>query len=38
MLFVHEIAKGEAREEIQSSVNYLSFIPSSLIYIKNLTS
>ena len=32
---VQEITEGEAREEILSSVNYLFFISSSLIYRKN---
>lgn len=30
-----EIAEGGAREEIQSSVNFLFFISTSLIYGKN---
>ena len=29
---VHEMTEGEAREEIWSSVNYLFFISTSLIY------
>ena len=33
--FVHEITEGEAREEIWSSVNYLFFISTSLIYREN---
>ena len=32
---VHEITEGKAREEIWSSVNYLFFISTSLIYGKN---
>lgn len=31
-----EITEGDAREEIQSAVNYLFFISTSLIYRKNL--
>ena len=34
---VHEMTEGEAREEIWSSVNYLFFISTSLIYGKNLS-
>ena len=33
--FVHQITEVEAREEIWSSVNYLFFITTSLIYEKN---
>ena len=33
--FVHKIAEGEAKEEIWSSVNYLFFISTSLIYGKD---
>ena len=33
--FVHEITEGEAREEVWSSVSYLFFISTSLIYGKN---
>ena len=33
--FVREVTEGEAREKIWSSINYLFFISTSLIYGKN---
>ena len=35
MRFIHEITKGEAKEDNWSSANYLVLISTSLIYRKN---
>ena len=35
MQFIHEITKGEAKEDNWSSANYLVLISTSLIYRKN---